>query len=454
MCHKKQRFANPRCFAQIPKGTDTYRLNLDLPPDPPGAARRLALESPPAARGPSRRMTGLPSPAPAGTPDATGAAEAPRLALVLSGGGARGAYQAGVLRGIARQIPELRVPILVGVSAGGINTVYLAAHPGSIAEAAAGLAEVWAGIDTSNVFRTDTPSLVRHFARWIARLSTGGSGAAPPVRGLVDSSPLQGLIEGAVATVDGEFVGIAENLEKRRLRAVALTTLNYSTGQTVTWVQGARTQPWGRARHRSQATRLTVHHVMASAALPLFFSAVRLGDSWHGDGGVRLDAPLSGAVHLGATRILAISPRYEQSVEEASRPKISGYPPPAQILSHLMNSIFLDVLDRDARMLALLTRLLARLPAGEREGLRPVDILVLRPSEDLGRLAARYEPGLPHAFRYLTRSLGTRETSSPDFLSMLMFHPDYLAHLMEIGERDATARIAEIRRLAGDGEPA
>ncbi len=375
------------------------------------------------------------------------------LALVLSGGGARGAYQAGVLRGIARLLPGLRVPILVGVSAGGINTVFLAAHPGSLAEAATALAEVWAGLETARVFRTDTPSLARHFARWVSRLSTGASGATPPARGLVDSSPLQSLIEGVVATVDGEFVGIAENLERRRLRAVALTTLNYSTGQTVTWVQGAHIEPWTRTRHRSYSTRLTVDHVMASAPLPLSFPAVRLGDAWHGDGGVRLDAPLSAAVHLGATRILAISPRYEQSVEEASRPKISGYPPPAQILSHLMNSIFLDVLDRDARQLALLTRLLEALPPGERAGLRPIDSLVLRPSEDLGRLAAHYEPSLPAGFRYLTRSLGTRETTTPDFLSMLMFQPEYLERLMEIGERDAAARIGEIRRLADGDEP-
>jgi NTE family protein len=167
---------------------------------------------------------------------------------------------------------------------------------------------------------------------------------------------------------------------------------------------------------------------------------------------VRLDAPLAGAVHLGATRILAISPRYEQSAEEANRLKISGYPPPAQILSHLMNAIFLDVLDRDARQLALLNGVLEKLPASQQEGLRPIDILVLRPSEDLGLLAARYEPSLPSAFRYLTRSLGTRETTTPDFLSMLLFQPEYLAHLMEIGERDAAARAGEIRRLAMAGE--
>jgi NTE family protein len=373
----------------------------------------------------------------------------PNLALVLPGGGARAAYQAGVLLGIGRLLPELRVPILVGVSAGGINTVFLAAHPAPLGEASRALAAVWRGLGTANIFRVDTPSLARHFTRWISRLSTGGSAIAPTVRGLVDSRPLQKLLEDTVPTVDGEFIGIAHNLDRGLLHAVALTTLNYSTGQTVTWVQGADIRPWTRPRHRSLNSRLTVDHAMASAALPLFFPAVRLGDSWHGDGGVRLDAPLSGALHLGATRILAISPRYEQTEEEASRPKISGYPPPAQILSHLMNAIFLDVMDRDARTLEIFNRLVRPLPADQRDGMQPVDILVLRPSEDLGQLAAKYEPRLPPAFRYLTRSLGTRETTTPDILSMLMFQPDYLECLLAIGERDAEARSDEIRRLAG-----
>jgi NTE family protein len=371
---------------------------------------------------------------------------------VLSGGGARGAYQAGVLRGIGRLLPELRVPILVGVSAGGINTVFLAAQPGPLGEASAALERVWRGLETANVFRVDTPSLARHFTRWVSRLSTGGSAVAPAVRGLVDASPLHKLIEDSIATVDGEIVGIGHNLERGLLHAVALTTLNYSTGQTVTWVQGADIVPWTRPRHRSFPCRLTVDHVMASAALPLFFPAVRLGDSWHGDGGVRLDAPLGGALRLGATRILAISPRYELSEAEADRPKISGYPPPAQILSHLMNAIFLDILDRDARTLEVFNRLLRRLPADQRDGLRPVDLLVLRPSQDIGQLAARYEPRLPAAFRYLTRSLGTRETTSPDMLSMLMFQRDYVEQLLEIGERDAEARSDDIRRLVAAPE--
>jgi len=212
-------------------------------------------------------------------------------------------------------------------------------------------------------------------------------------------------------------------------------------------VQTRRFQPWYQPRHRSLSARITVEHVMASAALPLFFPAVRLGDDWYGDGGIRLSTPLVPALRLGATRILAVSPHYEPTFEEAERPKSEGYPPPAQVLSHLADSIFLDVLDEDVRRLKSLNSLLAKLPPEERGHLRNVGIRVLRPSQDLGKLANAYEPRLPAGFRYLTRSLGTKETETSDFLSMVMFQPDYLHRLIEMGEADAEARLEDIREL-------
>jgi NTE family protein len=169
---------------------------------------------------------------------------------------------------------------------------------------------------------------------------------------------------------------------------------------------------------------------------------------------VRLSAPFAAPLHLGASRILAISPRYEMTMAEADEQKTFGYPPPAQILSQLMNAIFLDTLDRDALRLQQVNRLITYVPPAERQGLRPVDILVLRPSVDLGLLAAAYEDRLPPAFRYLTRSLGTRETTVPDFLSIVLFEPDYLQQLLEIGERDAEAKIDDIRRLLEPAAPA
>jgi NTE family protein len=183
---------------------------------------------------------------------------------------------------------------------------------------------------------------------------------------------------------------------------------------------------------------------MASSSLPMFFPAVRVGDEWFGDGGMRLTAPLSSALHLGAGGILAISTRYDRTANEAEAPQHVGYPPPAQVLGSLLNAVFLDLIDQDALRLQLINGLIERMPADQREGLRRVELLVMRPSRDLGRLSAEFEPRLPRAFRFMTRGLGTRETTSPDVLSLLMFQPDYIDELITIGERDAEARGAEI----------
>jgi len=371
------------------------------------------------------------------------------LAIVLSGGGARAAYQVGLLRRLSRELPDLRFPIVTGVSAGAINAAYFAAHPAPLGKSAEALAQIWHRLTVEDIFRVDLPSLARHLVRWATQLVSGGSPAAPDVRGLVDSQPLRSTLERSAASVDGEIIGIGRNLERGRLRAVAITALNYSTGQTVTWIQGEG-PTWSEGSRRSYHARLSVEHVMASAALPLFFPAVRLGDAWYGDGGVRHLAPLSPALRLGARRILALSPQYRQTPAEIERPKIRGYPPPAQILSQLLNAVFLDVVEQDVDRLEEMNRLIEKLPPEERGELRPVDILVLRPSENLGELVSEYEPRLPKAFRYLTRSLGTRETTSPDFLSYLMFQPDYLERLMAIGEKDCEARLPEILALVRD----
>jgi NTE family protein len=376
------------------------------------------------------------------------------LAIVLSGGGARSAYQVGVLRGLAKRFPQMSFPIIAGVSAGAINAAQLAAHPGTMAEASLELAQNWGSLQVENVFQVDPPSLSRDAVRWVRWASRWmGDDNVPPVRGFVDTQPLRETIQRASATVDGELIGIESNLRQGKLKAIALTALNYATGQTVTWVQGNRNLvPWGRPERRSFHTRITVEHIMASSALPLVFPAVRLGDSWYGDGGIRLSAPLSPALRLGASRILAISPRHEPSFEEANRPQIWGYPPAAQILSHLLDAIFLDVLDEDVRRLEGMNNVLSRLSPEDRGDYRLVDILVMRPSVDLGKLAVAYEPRLPERFRLLARSLGTGEGTTSDFLSMLMFQPDYLECLMQIGEADAEARRGEIERLLA-GEP-
>lgn len=366
------------------------------------------------------------------------------LGILLTGGGARGAYQVGVLRWLARRFPDLRIPVLTGVSAGAVNAAYLASHHGTFQQAVSELCTIWTHLTTEHVFRVDVWSLGSNVLRWVLRLVVGGVVPAPRVRSFLDTAPLRELLEEVFVTVNGEFTGIDYNLGRDVLRAVAVMTTSYTTGQSVTWVQGRDVQLWTRPQRRSVLTRLCVDHVMASAALPLFFPAVRMDGAWYGDGGIRLVAPLSPALHLGASRILAISTRHERTQAQADRPAIVGYPPPAQMFGVLMNSVFLDVIDQDALLTERLNRLVLKLPPEERNGLRPVGLLVLRPSRDLGRMARAYEPWLPWTFRMLTRGLGTRETRSSDLLSMVMFQPEYLRRLVELGEADAEAQAAEL----------
>ena len=384
---------------------------------------------------------------------------APDLGLVMGGGGARAAYQVGFLRYLARHFPDLDVPIVTGASAGGINAALLASHHGSFSQAVGELVSLWERLTVQEVFRVDAPSLSWIGLRWVFQLLSGGVGGAVRVQGLVDTTPLRNFLSEVLHAVDGELTGIQYNLAVGRLKAIALSTSSYTTGQSVTWIQGRDLRDWTRPQRRSQQTVLTLDHVMASSSLPLFFPAIKIGDQYFGDGGMRLSAPLSPALHLGAQKILAISTRYSRTTAEAQLPDITGYPPPAQVLGILFNSVFLDLLDHDALRLERLNHLLEKLPPEERDGLRLVRLLVLRPSVDLGRLANEFEPQLPKTFRFLTRGLGTRQTKSPDFLSMVLFQPDYLRRLIELGDADAEARADEIDAfiragavsIAGDG---
>jgi len=376
------------------------------------------------------------------------AGETDSLALVLTGGGARAAYQVGVLRGLARHFPDVEFDIITGVSAGAINALFLAAHHGPLREAGDRLSEVWGKLHLEDVVQIDPPSLARNMLAWGAKLVSGGAPVAPRVHGLVDTAPLRRLLERLLPENEGgEIAGLAENLERCQPEAVAVTTLDYTTGQTVTWAAGWDIEMWERPLRRGVRARLTIDHVLASASLPIVFPAVRLGAHWHGDGGIRLSAPLSPALHLGSDRILAISTHYAKSFAEADEPQSIGYPPPAQILGQLMDAIFLDAIDEDSSRLERANAFLRELPAQERHGYRMVDFAVVRPSQDLGLLAAEYEPELPRGFRFLTRSLGTRETSNADFLSLLMFVPEYLGSLIAMGESDAEARLEAIERL-------
>lgn len=365
-------------------------------------------------------------------------------ALVLSGGGARGAYQVGVLRQIARQHPEFRFPIITGVSAGAINAAFIASQRGDFAEVTQLLADRWSTLSTSQVMRSDLPALFANAVRVGGAVATGGARIAPPTRGLVDTKPLRRFLETLIQPAN-----IEANLRDGRLRALAVSATSYRTGSSITFVQGPpETEMWQRFRRRSRADRIEVDHVMASAAIPLFFPACPVEGEYFGDGSLRQAYPLAPAVHLGADRLLAVSSRFVSTPGAEDREPAS-YPSTARILGLILNSIFLDHLDADAERLERVNQLLGRVDPKQRWLIpeREVELLVLRPSRDIGRMAALYESRLPRALRYLIRGLGTRGGSGSDLLSYLLFVPEFLSDLIRLGERDAELHRMRISRF-------
>ena len=367
------------------------------------------------------------------------------LGLAMTGGGARAAYQVGVLRYICKNFKDFHPPILTGVSAGALNAAHLAAHPGSFAEAVEHLADRWLELTAEKVFRTDSGYFLTNFLRWGLNLVLGGRQVGGRRRSLLDTDPLRRLLEKNLNTAAGDPIrGIQENIDRGRLRVLGITGTNYGTGVSITWVQGQAGEHWRRPRRRSENAHITIEHVMASTALPLLFPAININDSWCGDGGIRSIAPLSPAMHLGAERILAISTRFQGGHLSPEESMIQGYVPVAQIIGILLDSMFLDLLDYDAANMSRINQVYEQLSEASRQQFKKVQVLVLRPSEDIGKLAGHYEINLPQPFRYFTRGFGTKDTKSPDSLSLLMFQPDYLRCLIDLGEHDAHQHAEEI----------
>ncbi len=374
------------------------------------------------------------------------------IGLVLSGGGARGAYQVGVLRQLARMRPELELPVITGVSAGAINAAYLAQAPENFGRRAEDLARLWLGLEVHEVLDVKGTTLAANAMRWGLRLISGGRSLAPTTRGLVDARPLGDLLARVLETDDrGALVGVERNLSAGRLEALAITATSYASGRSVTWVQGRQIELWERPDRSAMRSRIGLAHIQASAALPLLFPAVRVDGEWYGDGGIRLATPLAPAIHLGASRLLAISTRHARPRRAPEEPPARDYPPPAQIAGTLLNAIFLDLLDQDAMHLDRINQLVRC--SGPMGGeFRPIELYVVRPSADLGRLANEHEARLPRALRFMTRGLGTKQSRSNDLLSLIMFQSDYLARLIELGERDALACQRDLLAFV-DGSP-
>jgi NTE family protein len=378
--------------------------------------------------------------------DATG-----DLAVMLTGGGARAAYQVGLLKGLARHFPALRIGIITGASAGAINATYLASHQGTLMEKARQLEKIWNELVCDSIYQFDWKMFMPFRAALASLLPKKSRFTKARPHALVDTTPLRELICRIVETPCGRpIAGIEENIRNGDLTALALMTLDYSTGQTVRWVQGRNFDHYEGPNHRTARTQFTAEHVLASAALPFVFPAVRIGNAFHGDGGIRMAAPLSPAVQLGAQRIIAMSTGYLRGPDEAVPQVVTGYPPAAQILGQLVNAIFLDGIEEDVARMQRMNDLLRKMAPHERDGLKPIDLLVLRPSIDLGKMAGEYERYLPRKVKLLVRALGVKETESPDFISLLMFEPAFTQRIIELGETDVASRLAEIRAFLGE----
>ncbi|MEO8492642.1 patatin-like phospholipase family protein, partial [Pseudomonas sp.] len=367
--------------------------------------------------------------------------------LILSGGGARAAYQVGVLAAIAELLPPGApnpFPVIVGTSAGAINAVSLASGALDFTASIERLTAFWQGFRSHLVLRSDWPGVVRQASRFLTH-SLLGFGTRLPVA-LLNSSPLRDLLHDKL-----RLEGIDEAIRQNRLHAVAVTAFGYESGQAVTFYQGGGTlEPWLRHRRIGVPTQLTVEHLLASSAIPLLFAPVKLGQEYFGDGAVRQSAPISPALHLGATRVLVVgvsgNPRGNEPLTQ--RTYTGQQPTLAQIGGHMLNSTFIDSLESDIELLERLNHFSHVLPADAAiQGLAPVDVLVIAPSQPIDEIAARHRQELPAALRVFLRGPGATKTSGAGVLSYLLFEAGYCSELIELGRRDAMAKRDEITRF-------
>lgn len=382
----------------------------------------------------------------------------PFTGLILSGGGARAAYQVGVLGAIADLLGEScrnPFPVIVGTSAGAINAVGLACGALHFASAVRRLTEVWQGFHCGDVYRSDWPGVLRQASRFFGH-SLLGMGKDLPVA-LLDSAPLGDLLAREL-----DFSGIAAAVRMRQLRAVAVTAFGYESGQAVTFYQGRATiDPWFRHRRVGVPTRLTLEHLLASAAIPLIFPPVKVNREYFGDGAVRQQAPISPALHLGASRVLVVgvsgNPLGKGASQQVVRPR-SGLPPTlAQISGHMLNSTFIDSLEGDIELLERLNHMSRLVPSGLHPrglGLKPVDVLVISPSQPLDQIAARHRHEMPKSMRFFLRGPGATRASGAGVLSYLLFEPGYCNELIELGYQDAMAQKGALCRFLGHAEVA
>jgi NTE family protein len=377
------------------------------------------------------------------------------LGLVVTGGGARGAYQAGVLKRIGeiKRVQTHGNPFLIigGASAGAINGSALAGGSDNFALATQVIARLWSDLKPSDVFRCDLLSQTRTSLTWILDLSFGGILGGGNARSLLDATPLRHYLNKHL-----RCDRIQDNIKGGHLYALAISATNYNSGKSYLFIQGRKGHPmWNRSRRVTLATKITVEHVCASAAIPLVFQPVRLkiarGTAFFGDGCARLQQPLSPVIRLGAERVFAIGVRCE-NLEHQVETANGKDPSLAQVMGLIFNVMFLDHLATDIEHLERLNELLGTGQISESgvegcERMRPLTQLLMAPSVDLAQLAEEHQRDMPYLIQYFVNGLARDAASCSDLISYLLFTSNYTRALVDLGYNDASQRIDEIENF-------
>jgi NTE family protein len=369
----------------------------------------------------------------------------------MSGGGARAAYQVGVLRAIARLLPR-GAPnpfrIVCGTSAGAINAVSLASNIDRFEFAVRQLARGWGNLHVGDVYRADVPGTARTFFRCLRALSKGGRHRPEPIS-LLDCAPLETFLKKMV-----DFGRIRDTISAGHLSALCVTASSYTSGESISFFQGdGSQQPWRRAHRVGRPAEIGLAHVLASCALPMAFPVVRIDGEHFGDGSMHQLAPISAALHLGADRVLVIG--LGSARGDRGAPEAQVWPSFAQIAGHMLDAIFVDTLDMDLERLQRVNQTISQIPAERRangaHSLRTIETLVIRPSRLMDVIAAAHARELPRTMRFLMRRVGVLEPNGARALSYLLFERDYCRHLMHLGFADAMAQRNSILSFLGYG---